>query len=86
MKALDDVISVLERGKANLSPGVAEALRSKPLGQALKDFQAAQTARSALNRDRLINTLQQTDDPEVIAQTVFNSPSSIRQAQKVLVP
>ena len=86
MKALDDVISVLERGKANLSPGVAEALRSKPLGQALKDFQAAQTARSALNRDRLINTLQQTDDPEVIAQTVFNSPSSIRQAQKFLSP
>jgi len=86
MRALDDVISVLERGKANLSPGVAEALRSKPLGQALKDFQAAQTARSALNRDRLINTLQQTDDPEVIAQAVFNSPSSIRQAQRFLSP
>lgn len=86
MAALDDVITVLERGKANLSPGVAEALRSKPLGQALKDFQAAQTTRSAMNNERLINVLRSTEDPEVIAQAVFNSPSSIRQAKKFLNP
>ena len=49
-------------------------------------MQAAQAERAALDSDSLINTLRQTDNPEVIAQAVFKTPSSIRQAKKFLPP
>jgi hypothetical protein len=84
LKDVNDVLTVLERGKSNLAPSVVEQLRSKPLGQALRDLQAAETRRAALDKDVLINTLRSTSDPEVIAQTVFKTPSSIRQAQRFL--
>jgi hypothetical protein len=42
LKGVNDILTVLERGKANLSPGIMQQLQSKPLGQALKDLQAAE--------------------------------------------
>lgn len=86
LKTLNDVMSVLERGKANLAPGVIAQLRSKPLGQSLQDLQAAQASRIADDRNFIINTLQSTTDPDVIAQTVFRNPAAIKQAQKILTP
>ena len=84
LKAVNDILTVLERGKANLSPGVVQQLRSKPLGQALKDLQAAEAKRAAVDSNVVLRTLQSTTDPEVIAQTVFRNPASIREAQKFL--
>ena len=84
LKDVNDILTVLERGKSNLAPGVVNQLRSKPLGQALKDLQAAEKARAILDKDVIINTLRSTSDPEVIAQTVFKTPSSIKQAQRFL--
>jgi len=84
MKALEDVLTVLERGKSNLAPDVINQLRSKPLSQALFDFQAAQAKRAAVDRNVIINTLRSTTDPEVIAQTVFKNPAAIREANKFL--
>ena len=84
LKNVNDILTVLERGKANLAPSVVNQLRSKPLGQALKDLQAAEARRAAADRDVIVNTLRSTSDPEVIAQTVFKSPSSIKQAQRFL--
>ena len=86
LKDVNDILTVLERGKANLSPNVVAQLRSKPLGDALKDLQAAQATRAAVDKDVLINTLNSTSDPEVIAQAVFKNPSSIKQAQRFLPP
>ena len=86
LKDVNDILTVLERGKANLAPSVLESLRSKPLGEALKDLQAAQAERAALDSDSLINTLRQTDNPEVIAQAVFKTPSSIKRAKAFLPP
>ena len=83
-KSLDDIMTVLERGKSNLSPSVIQQLRSKPLGQALFDFQSEQAKRAAVDKDVIVNTLRSTSDPEVIAQTVFKTPSSVRQAKKFL--
>jgi len=84
MKELDDVITVLERGKANLAPSVVEGILSKPLGSALRDFQGAQASRAALDSDTILKTLQSTTDPEVIANTVFKTPASIKAAEKFL--
>ena len=86
LKDVNDILTVLERGKSNLAPSVVAQLRSKPLGDALKDLQAAQATRAAVDKDVLINTLNSTSDPEVIAQAVFKNPSSIKQAQRFLPP
>ena len=84
LKSVNDILTVLERGKANLSPGIIQQLQSKPLGQALKDLQAAEARRAAVDSNVVLRTLQSTTDPEVIAQTVFRNPASIREAQKFL--
>ena len=84
LKSVNDILTVLERGKANLSPGVLQQLQSKPLGQALKDLQKAEAKRAAVDSNVVLRTLQSTTDPEVIAQTVFRNPASIREAQKFL--
>jgi hypothetical protein len=84
LKGVNDILTVLERGKANLSPGIIQQLQSKPLGQALKDLQAAEAKRAAVDSNVVLRTLQSTTDPEVIAQTVFRNPASIREAQKFL--
>ncbi|MBQ57499.1 hypothetical protein CL642_00730 [bacterium] len=84
LKGVNDILTVLERGKANLSPGIIQQLQSKPLGQALKDLQAAEARRAGVDSNVVLRTLQSTTDPEVIAQTVFRNPASIREAQKFL--
>ena len=84
LKAVNDILTVLERGKANLSPSVVQQLQSKPLGQALQDLQAAEARRAAVDSNVVMRTLESTTDPEVIAQTVFRNPASIREAQKFL--
>ena len=84
LKGVNDILTVLERGKANLSPSVVQQLQSKPLGQALKDLQTAEARRAAVDTNVVLRTLQSTADPEVIAQTVFRNPASIREAQKFL--
>jgi hypothetical protein len=84
LKSINDLLTVLERGKANLAPEVLQQLQSKPLGQALKDLQAAEARRAAVDSNVVLRTLQSTADPEVIAQTVFRNPASIREAQKFL--
>tara|TARA_Y100000114_G_scaffold39905_1_gene35524 strand:+ start:4241 stop:7501 length:3261 start_codon:yes stop_codon:yes gene_type:complete len=84
LKGVNDILTVLERGKANLSPGIIQQLQSKPLGQALKDLQAAEARRAAVDSNVILRTLESTTDPEVIAQTVFRNPASIREAQKFL--
>jgi len=84
MKELNDVLTVLEKGKANLAPGVVKGILNKPLGAALKDFQAAQATRASLESNVVLKTLQSTTDPEVIANTVFKNPGSIKAAEKFL--
>lgn len=84
LKGVNDILTVLERGKANLAPEVVQQLQSKPLGQALKDLQKAEASRAAVDRNVVLRTLESTTDPEVIAQTVFRNPASIREAQKFL--
>ena len=84
LKGVNDILTVLERGKANLAPSIVADLQSKPLGQALKDLQAAEARRAAVDTNVVLRTLQSTADPEVIAQTVFRNPASIREAQKFL--
>ncbi len=84
LKSVNDIITVLERGKANLAPDVLQQLQSKPLGQALKDLQTAEASRAAVDSNVILRTLESTTDPEVIAQTVFRNPASIKQAQRIL--
>ena len=83
-KALDDVLEVLERNKATIAPEVLDQLDNLPLGPALREFQAAQILRKDLDTNTVINTLKSTNNPDVIAQTVFQNANSVREAKRLL--
>jgi hypothetical protein len=84
-KDLDDLLFVMERGKANLSPSVMEEVLNKgPLGQGLKEIQAAQAERAALNSETFINKIRSTTDPDSLADAVFRDAASIKRAEEVL--
>jgi len=86
-KELDDLLFIMERGKANLSPSVMkEVLNKGPLGQSLKELQAAQAERAALNSQTFINKIRSTTDPDSLADAVFNPKdvASIKRAEEIL--
>ena len=84
-KELDDLLFVMERGKANISPSVMEDVLNKgPLGQGLKELQAAQAERVALNSDIFVNKIRSTTDPDTLADAIFKDATSIKRAEEVL--
>ena len=83
-KALDDVLEVLERNKATIAPEVLAQLDNLPLGPALRDFQAAQATRKAVDSNTVLKVLNSTNNPDVIAQTVFQNANAIREAKQFL--
>ena len=84
-KELDDLLFIMERGKANISPSVMEEVLNKgPLGQGLKELQTAQAERAALNSETFINKIRSTTDPDSLADAVFRDVASIKRAEEVL--
>ena len=83
-KALDDVLEVIERNKSTIAPEVLAQLDNLPLGPALRDFQAAQATRKAVDSNTVLKVLNSTNNPDVIAQTVFQNANAIREAKRIL--
>tara|TARA_R110002096_G_scaffold249798_1_gene442183 strand:- start:43 stop:3399 length:3357 start_codon:yes stop_codon:yes gene_type:complete len=81
LEDVNDVLTVLKRRKANISPSELIKLEQLPLGPALKTFKKAESARAALDSNDILKAISNTNDPDVIAGTVFRSPASIKQAE-----
>ena len=84
-KELDDLLFILEKGKHNIAPSVMEEILNRgPLGQSLKELQAAQAERIALKSETFINKIRSTTDPDSLADAVFRDAASIKRAEEVL--
>jgi len=81
-KNLDDLLTVLEKSKADLAPDIIQSIKNKPLGSALLEFKEAELKRASLDSETLMKTISSTNDPDVIAGAVFKNPASVKQAQK----
>tara|TARA_R110001592_G_scaffold76229_1_gene230226 strand:+ start:3309 stop:6452 length:3144 start_codon:yes stop_codon:yes gene_type:complete len=86
MPQLNNLIQVLRRGKADLSPGVMKQLETEPLGKALTTLRQAEIEETALKKNNLLRSLEKTTNPEEIANLIFKDVSSIKQAEKLFSP
>ncbi|CAB4189991.1 hypothetical protein UFOVP1202_20 [uncultured Caudovirales phage] len=86
-KPLNDLISVLERGKADLAPSVIDDLMSRnaPLADSLTQLKSAQAAREALDKNRFLNTLA-SGDIDNIGKEVLRTSENISAAKNALSP
>lgn len=86
-RQLDDLLTVLERGKADLAPSVLDDLmsRNRPLAETLVELKTAQAARAAVDKDQFLRVLQ-SGDTEAIAKSVLRSKDNIAKAKTSLTP
>ena len=84
---LNDLLAVMERGKADLAPSVIDDImsRNQPLAESLQNLRKVQAERVALDKNRFINVLREGDAGN-IAKEVLRSKSNIAQAKNVLSP
>ena len=82
---LDEIINVLETGKANIAPEVAQGLGARSLAESLEAMKRAQSERVLLNRNQLLQRME-SGDVDVIADTVLKQPNAIQIAQRSLAP
>lgn len=86
-KQLNDLLTVLERGKADLAPSIIDDLmdRNRPLAEALTNLKTMQANRVALDKNQFLRTLQD-GDPEAIAKAVLRSKTNFAAAKSTLSP
>ena len=86
-KQLNDLLTVVERGKADLAPSVLDDLMNsnRPLAEALTDLKAMQSQRTAMDKNQFLRVLQEAD-PEAVAKAVLRSKNNIATAKNVLSP
>jgi hypothetical protein len=86
-KQLNDLLAVMERGKADLAPSVIDDImsRNQPLAESLTGLRRVQAERAALDKDRFIRALGE-GDTGTIAKEVLRSKANIDQAKSVLSP
>jgi hypothetical protein len=86
-KPLNDLIAVLERGKANLAPSVIDdlMLRNAPLTEALTQLKNSQVAREGLDKNRFLNILA-SGDIDTIGKEVLRTADNINAAKNALSP
>jgi hypothetical protein len=84
---LNDLLAVMERGKADLAPSVIDDImsRNQPLAESLQNLRKVQAERAALDKNRFINVLGEGDAGN-IAKEVLRSKANISQAKNVLSP
>lgn len=86
-KQLDDILTVLERGKADLAPSVIEDLmtRNRPLAESLTELKRIQASRVEMDKNQFLRTLQ-SGDTEAIAKSVLRSKKNFDAAKSTLSP
>lgn len=86
-KQLDDILTVLERGKADLAPSVIEDLmtRNRSLAESLTELKRIQASRVEMDKNQFLRTLQ-SGDTEAIAKSVLRSKKNFDAAKSSLSP
>lgn len=86
-KQLDDLLAVMERGKADLAPSVIDDMmtRNRPLADSLRALKDMQAQRTAMDKNRFLNTLRD-GDTGTIAKEVLRSKANITAAKNSLSP
>lgn len=86
-KQLDDLLAVMERGKADLAPSVIDDImnRNRPLADSLRGLKDMQAQRTAMDKNRFLNTLRD-GDTGTIAKEVLRSKANITAAKNSLSP
>ncbi len=86
-KQLNDLLTVVERGKADLAPSVLNDLMAsnRPLAESLTELKRMQSQRTAMDKDQFLRILQE-GDPEAVAKAVLRSKNNIATAKNVLSP
>lgn len=84
---LNDILTVLERGKADLAPSVIEDLmsRNQPLTEVLTELKRVQIGRAEMDKNQFLRTLQ-GGDTEAIAKAVLRSKNNFNSAKSILSP
>ena len=86
-KELNDLLAVMQRGKADLAPSVVEDImsRNQPLAEALQGLKKTQAERTALEQSGFFRALRE-GDAEAIAKEVLKSKGNIEKAKKSFSP
>jgi hypothetical protein len=86
-KQLNDLLAVMERGKADLAPSVIDDImnRNQPLAETLRGLKDMQAQRAAMDKNRFLNTLRD-GDTGTIAKEVLRSKANITAAKNSLSP
>jgi hypothetical protein len=86
-KQLNDLLSVMERGKADLAPSVIDDImnRNRPLAESLRGLKDMQAQRAAMDKNRFLTTLRD-GDTGTIAKEVLRSKANITAAKNSLSP
>lgn len=84
---LNNMLDVLERGKADLAPDVIADLqaRNAPLTAALTALRQQEKESAATAASRFFKDLN-SGNPDLVADTVMRSPYNVKEAQKALSP
>lgn len=84
---LNDLLAVMERGKADLAPSVLDDMmtRNQPLAESIKGLKSVQTQTAELQKSRFWNALRNGDSDE-IAKEVLKSDTNIGLAKANLSP
>lgn len=84
---LNDLIAVMERGKADLAPSVIDDLMSRnvPLTEALTQLKKTQIARGEMDKNQFLNTLA-SGDVDTIGKEVLKTPANVEAAKGALSP
>jgi polyhydroxyalkanoate synthesis regulator phasin len=86
-KQLNDLLFVMERGKADLAPSVIDDImnRNQPLAESLRGLKDMQAQRAAMDKNRFLTTLRD-GDTGTIAKEVLRSKANITAAKNSLSP
>lgn len=86
-KQLNDLLAVMERGKADLAPSVIDDImnRNQPLAETLRGLKDMQAQRAAMDKNRFLNILRD-GDTGTIAKEVLRSKANITAAKNSLSP
>lgn len=86
-KQLNDLLAVMERGKADLAPSVIDDImnRNRPLAESLRGLKDMQAQRTAMDKNRFLTTLRD-GDTGTIAKEVLRSKANIAAAKNSLSP
>jgi HPt (histidine-containing phosphotransfer) domain-containing protein len=82
---LDDLVKILETGRAEIAPEVLDALPNLPLKQQMEALKKATVTQKDISRSQIYRAFE-AGDTEQIAKLLLSKPSAVDDAKKALSP